>query len=296
MRRAPRLGPSLAAALVFFGAASASAQTSPPSPATDQTVGQLSPPIVTTDPVVRSGSDPEPRLFGRSVGSREPRSGGSLLGHIGRDYAAFFTSRETYLTLGLGLGTSLSLRPLDESITTSRFNAELFEDTTIDRAFEGGQILGGALFQIGGAFAAYGAGVLTGKSEVTELGRDLVRVQLLTQGVTQAIKYSVGRARPDASSHSSFPSGHASGTFATATVFHRRYGWKAGLPAYGIASWVAASRLSENKHFLSDVIFGAAIGIAAGRAVTWDRGSTRFAIEPMAAPGGAGVQMTVRRR
>ncbi len=258
--------------------------------------GQLSPPIVTTGPGVRSGSDPESRRFGQSGRSREPRSGGSLLGDIGRDYAAFFTSRETYLTLGLVLSMSLSLRPLDEPITTSWFNAELFEDTRVDRAFEGGEILGGAIFQIGGAFATYGVGALTGKSELSELGRDLVRVQLLTQGVTQAIKYSVGRARPDASSHASFPSGHASGTFATATVFHRRYGWKAGLPAYGIASWVAASRLSENKHFLSDVVFGAVIGLAAGRTVTWNRGSTRFAIEPMAAPGGAGVQMTVLRR
>ena len=127
-------------------------------------------------------------------------------------------------------------------------------------------------------------------------GATRVRVQLLPQGVTQAIKYSVGRARPDASSHGSFPSGHASGTFATATVFHRRYGWKAGLPAYGIASWVAASRLSENKHFLSDVAFGAMIGLAAGRTVTFDRGSTRFEITPLVAPGGGGVRMTVFTR
>ena len=52
-----------------------------------------------------------------------------------------------------------------------------------------------------------------------------------------------------------------------------------------MASYVAASRLSENQHFLSDVVFGAAIGIAAGRTVTFGTGSTRFEVSPMATPG-----------
>ena len=290
MRRAPRLATSLATALACLIAASASAQTSSGGPAADQTIGHLSLPNVTSGPGLESS------LLKRSQESPASDRGGSLFGDVGRDYKAFFTTRETYRTLGLGLAASMSLRPLDQPISTSRFNTELYESTGVDRMFEGGEAFGGALVQIGGAFATYSAGKLTGQSELAELGRDLVRAQLLTQGVTQAIKYSVGRTRPDASSQASFPSGHASGTFATATVFQRRYGWKAGLPAYGIASWVAASRLSENKHFLSDVVFGAAIGLAAGRTVMWDRGSTRFSIEPMAAPGGAGVQMTVLRR
>ena len=99
--------------------------------------------------------------------------------------------------------------------------------------------------------------------------------------------------RPDGSSRSSFPSGHASGTFASATVLQRHYGWKVGIPAFGVASYVAASRLAENKHYLSDVVFGAAIGLTAGRTVTFGMGSTRFEVSPMAARGGAGVQVSV---
>jgi hypothetical protein len=79
----------------------------------------------------------------------------------------------------------------------------------------------------------------------------------------------------------------------TATVLQRRYGWKVGVAAYGVAAYVAASRLSENKHFLSDVIFGAAFGIMGGRAVAVGRGPVRFALSPMVPPGGGiGIQAT----
>ena len=276
-------------------AATASAQSLPAGlPVADPPAGQLSLPSVTAgaqNPLdLRSSDAALERLHQRANG------GGSLLGDIARDYRSFFTTRGTYQILGLGLGTTLALKPLDEPITTSRLNNELWENTGLDRTFEGGEMLGGALVQVGGAIATYAVGKAAGKPGLAELGRDLVRVQMLTQGVTQIIKYSVRRTRPDGSSNSSFPSGHTSGSFATATVLHRHYGWKAGVPAFSIASYIAASRLSENKHFLSDVAFGAAIGLAAGRTVTLDRGSTRFEIAPMAVAGGAGVQIRVFKR
>jgi hypothetical protein len=111
---------------------------------------------------------------------------------------------------------------------------------------------------------------------------------LITQGLTQAVKMSVNRTRPDGAEL--IPSGHTSTTFASATVLQRRFGWKAGLPAYGFATYVAASRVQVKRHFLSDVAFGAALGIVVGRSVTIGRGDARF-VEPMAAPGGAGVQL-----
>ena len=150
----------------------------------------------------------------------------SLFRDIAGDYGRFFGSRETYVTLGLGLGGSLSMKPFDERIAKSGFNLELpqNEDGTLDGVFDPGTLLGSSLVQVGGAFATYGVGSLIRKPGVAALGRDLVRVQLLTQGVTQLLKYSVRRTRPDGSSRSSYPSGHASGTFASATVLQRHYG------------------------------------------------------------------------
>ena len=288
-----RPDPALFAGVLLALAVSASAQSPPGEQRlADPTAGQ------TLVGAVTGGDSARDRASGATFGRlRRPASGrGSLLGDIARDYRTFFTTRSNYQILGLGLGTSLAVRPLDAPISTSRFNAELWQDTRLDHVFEGGELLGGALFQIGGAFATYGVGKVVGAPGLSELGRDLVRVQVLAQGVTHAIKYSVGRTRPDGSSNRSFPSGHSSGSFATATVLQRHYGWKVGIPAYGIASYIAASRLSENKHFLSDVAFGAVIGLTAGRTVMFDRGSTRFEVAPLVTPGGGGVRLTVFKR
>lgn len=65
---------------------------------------------------------------------------------------------------------------------------------------------------------------------------------------------------------SSFPSGHSSSAFATATALAYAYGWKAGVPAYLAATSIAAARVSENAHWLSDVVAGAALGMYWGQA------------------------------
>jgi membrane-associated phospholipid phosphatase len=120
----------------------------------------------------------------------------------------------------------------------------------------------------------------------------MFRAQLIAQGVTQAIKLSVRRTRPDGTPYS-FPSGHTSTSFATATVLQHEFGWKVGIPAYGLAAYVAASRVQAKRHYLSDVAFGAAIGIVAGRAVTVGHGSARFAVAPFATSRGGGVGFTL---
>ena len=110
--------------------------------------------------------------------------------------------------------------------------------------------------------------------------------------MTTAVKYAVRRYRPDGTQYS-FPSGHSSVSFASATVLQRHYGWKAGGLAYGVATYVAASRIQEKRHFLSDVVFGATIGIVAGRTVTIDVGDNRFAIAPTVTHGGGGVSFSL---
>jgi len=58
----------------------------------------------------------------------------------------------------------------------------------------------------------------------------------------------------------SFPSGHTSAAFQGASFIQLRYGWRAGLPAYAGATFVAFSRVYADKHFVSDVVAGAALG------------------------------------
>jgi membrane-associated phospholipid phosphatase len=157
--------------------------------------------------------------------------------------------------------------------------------------FSVGEAAGGAQMQLFGALGTYAVGRFSGHSRIATIGADLIQSQILAQSMTAAIKMSVQRTRPDGTQYS-FPSGHSSVSFATATVLQRNLGWKAGIPAYGFATYVAASRIQDKRHFLSDVTFGAAIGIVAGRSVTVGKGDGKFAIAPSAAPGGGGISFT----
>jgi membrane-associated phospholipid phosphatase len=84
---------------------------------------------------------------------------------------------------------------------------------------------------------------------------------------TFALKSLAGRTRPDGFDRLSFPSGHTSNAFATATVLHRHYGAKVGVPAFALAGFVGLSRVERDRHHLSDVAFGAALGVLVGRTV-----------------------------
>ena len=53
------------------------------------------------------------------------------------------------------------------------------------------------------------------------------------------------------------------------------------------------ARIEKKKHFLSDVAFGAAIGILSGRTVTIGSGEKRFAVSPVATPGGAAINFSL---
>lgn len=69
--------------------------------------------------------------------------------------------------------------------------------------------------------------------------------------------------------NSSFPSGHATVAFAVATVFASEYKDKPIVPviAYTAASMIGVSRITENKHWVTDVVTGAAIGYLSGKLV-----------------------------
>ena len=84
--------------------------------------------------------------------------------------------------------------------------------------------------------------------------------------ITYGLKFLTMRNRPDGSNKRSFPSGHTSNSFLGATIIQNVYGRDIGIPAYLLASITGLSRINDNKHYLSDVIFGAALGIGIGTA------------------------------
>ena len=197
-----------------------------------------------------------------------------------------WASRDTFVWLGVGASAALAVRTQDAS-----FGSALSGSRGLHEPLEPGAIVGGTPFQLGAAVATYTIGRFSNSPRVASVGADLIRAQVVAEATTMAFKFAAGRTRPDGTPRS-FPSGHASVTFASATVLQRHFGWKVGIPAYAVASYVAASRIQMKRHYLSDVAFGAALGIVAGRTVTVGRGDARFALGPMAAPGGGGVAFT----
>ena len=106
--------------------------------------------------------------------------------------------------------------------------------------------------------------------------------------VTAGMKETFPRTRPDGSDDKSFPSGHTSTSFAAAATLTNRYGWKVGLPAHALAAFVGASRVEARRHFVTDVLVGAAIGELSGFLIT-KRFDDNVVIVPWADSHGAGV-------
>jgi len=187
--------------------------------------------------------------------------------------------------LGIGAVAAAAARTADGSMTAtlSRQRAGFLD---------AGETLGSARFQLASALATFAVGQVTGNAKVTAVGGDLVRANIVAQTLTGSIKMSVRRGRPDGTEFS-FPSGHTSVSFASATVLQRHFGWKVGVPAYAAASYVAVSRIHDKRHFLSDVAFGAAIGVVSGwTTVTIGQGQARMTVAPIATPGGGGIGFT----
>lgn len=107
------------------------------------------------------------------------------------------------------------------------------------------------------------------------LGEQLLLALLSTvaaQGFTQSLKRIAQYPRPDGNGNDAFPSGHTTQAFTSATLLHKEYGHRSlwySVGGYGIATTTGAIRVLENRHWLSDVLFGAGVGIGATQVVYW---------------------------
>jgi membrane-associated phospholipid phosphatase len=169
----------------------------------------------------------------------------------------------------------------------------LFDDEVAD-AIADPEHSFGQMFEGGAHPAIFGAAVtvlfVAGRTVEAPRFRDVtydwLAAYFLNTGLTNLLKVTVGRERPNGEDDMSFPSGHASTAFTLAAVAERHFGWKVGLPAYGVAGLVAVSRLQRNKHYLSDVIAGATLGYIVGRTVVRVNG------QPLDAPRGPQVSLS----
>lgn len=99
----------------------------------------------------------------------------------------------------------------------------------------------------------------------------MMKGQFINLGMVYLLKKTVNETRPDGTAYS-FPSGHTANAFAGATLVSIEYGkdhkW-VPYAAYGVASGIGVMRIVNNKHYTSDVLFGAGLGILSMKIAYW---------------------------
>jgi membrane-associated phospholipid phosphatase len=181
--------------------------------------------------------------------------------NLGRNFIGVFSGQNLF-PFAVGAGATVLASAFD-STTQHALKG------SCDTCGQGGSTLGGGSVMVPIVAGLFVAGRFAPEGgEFRAASYDFMQAMIVTGAYSGILKYSVKRERPDGSDSLSFPSGHTSVAFSLATVATSHYGWKIGVPAYALATGIGLSRIEQNRHHLSDVIGGAALGLIVGRTVT----------------------------
>ena len=218
----------------------------------------------------------------------------ALLFDTASDFAAFPRRPSTWVILAIGGAGAAIAHPFDDEA-----NAHLVGSDAVGKFFAPGKYIGAMYTQVGMAVGFYTIGRYVmphadgapKTNKVSHIGFDMLRSLIVSQTMTQAMKQSIRRSRPTGEC-CAFPSGHSSAAFATASTLERHFGYRGAWPTFVVATYVAMSRMHDNRHFLSDVVFGGALGIASGWSVVGRHGRSNFAMTPVPVRGGVMLALT----
>lgn len=217
---------------------------------------------------------------------------------LGKNFLGLF-SRENAVPFFIGLGGTGASLTLDDELHNYFRNVDDqgMERERFPAVGAVGEVLANHWVLLAGTGSLIVMGQTTSDDRLRAMSYTWTQGFVINNVLTEILKQSVRRERPNGENHRSFPSGHASNAFTFATIFNHYYGAKMGIPAYGVAAFVAFSRMEKNVHYLSDVVMGATIGYIVGRTVV--RGSDKqrkVTWMPTISPDGEGVELMVSAR
>jgi membrane-associated phospholipid phosphatase len=204
---------------------------------------------------------------------------------FGTDWGYYFiepfsSTKNILISSGVVAGTVLSstidkdFRKAVSRQNYGTYNGDFWDGPTAYGFVQYPSIFGGALYTIG---------LLTRETAIRKTGRMLLQALAYSGTVTMGMRYLFGRHRPFTSSNGSqyefswfntagdtqsFPSGHMVVAAATSTILAEQIDtWWARVVLYGFAALTGYARLYNDKHWISDVIFGAALGYGSAKFV-----------------------------
>lgn len=161
----------------------------------------------------------------------------------------------------------------------------------------------------GGLTALYGAGLWTDNVRWRHAALTGLESTLVAWGFAHLAKVTFGRERPDAregpdawfQGGQSFPSGDTTPAFAmaeaVAAAFDHR--WEVALPAYVAAVAVGVGRMGRDRHWASDIVASAFLGIGTTKLFNYmhrqrDQAASRVSVSPLMEAGEIGLRVTVQ--
>jgi membrane-associated phospholipid phosphatase len=178
------------------------------------------------------------------------------------NFASPVTTEAKYpLMIGTGIVGGLFLfkeqivEPVQQRVTT---------DQPLGENSKYGDLMGRGVPNAAYVLGMLGYGWMNPDSAAIQNAVSMFQASIYASLVTKGLKYGFREQRPDKTTHDSFPSGHATAAFSFASYVGCRHSLPWGIAAYSLASFVAYSRINDNRHTLSDVVGGATVGTSFG--------------------------------
>ena len=169
-----------------------------------------------------------------------------------------------HLAYALAGGTAAWLAYQHEDHSRVEFAATQ-DRSPLDAGIDLGNTYGHGATLAAGTAGLWTMGHLTGNPNTVGAASDLAKGLVLDAALVYALKAGLDRTG-NGQGYSS-ASAHTASAFTVAPILTSRFGWKVGVPAYGLAAVTAFGRIEDNKQFPSGVIAGATLGFIVGESV-----------------------------
>ncbi len=165
----------------------------------------------------------------------------------------------------------------------------LLDGSWLDTYADLGNVYGDGVVIGGTALGVLAVGRIGGYERTCAVGGDLCEAFLMSSSTVWGAKVVFNRRRPSGGPHS-FPSGHTAVAFSVVPVLGHHFGWRGTVPAVLLATATGLGRMEAFRHFQSDVLAGAALGLACGDIVAGS-GFLPGRAETVVLPGGVGLSI-----